>query len=128
MKTFFKPYSLTKLSVVTVSSWMLLSCGSGRETAYNDNDGIYNSSVVTHSEQNSNYYQQYFRTKAQQYEQVVSETDDLIFTDIESYTSSGYVDENGTIYEEYSGGYGGWGDTSSEVTINVYPNYSYGYF
>src|SRR5690606_15746104 len=127
MKTFLKTSSLITFSVAAVSSLVLVSCGSSRDAVYTDNDGIYNSSVNKQTEQENNYYKQYFGTKAKQYENI-SDTEDYIFTDVEGYTSSGYVNEDGTIYEEYAGGYGGWGDNSTEVTINVYPSYNYGYY
>lgn len=131
MKTNTKYNSIFRLLVVAVLSTFLVSCGSSRDSAFDDNDGIYSSSSsVETQDEDRNYYQQYFQTKAQAYSNI-PEDEDVIFTDVEAYTSGdSYIDENGVIHEQhtsYSESYGPWGD-SSEITINVYSNPGWGYY
>lgn len=139
MKTNAKIYSIMRLAVVTVVVATLTACGSSQYTPYEDNDGIYNSSSqpseasVSENEStesdNSSYYKQYFQAKASTYGN--AQEDDVIFTDVEGYTSTEtYIADDGTIYEEevpYSEAYGPWGDESS-VTVNIYSNPGYSYW
>ena len=117
-KTFF---------AVGIVSILLSSCSSYRNTA--DNDGIYNSGTEYVSEteydnqyDKNDYYQQYFRTKASQMEELPEE--DLIFTDIEAYTTTETMDEDGyvVIEDNYNEGYGAWGTNGGNITVNVYDN------
>jgi hypothetical protein len=113
------------LSIFGYATLLLVSCGSYQNTS--DSDGIYatndRSSNVSEEkeivEDNSknNYYKQYFKSKASATEQIPEE--DLIFTDIDSYTSNETLDEDGYIIEEEEESYGAWGENSSDVTINV---------
>tara|TARA_R110000850_G_scaffold99103_1_gene205473 strand:+ start:11587 stop:12576 length:990 start_codon:yes stop_codon:yes gene_type:complete len=136
MKTNTQIYSIIRLLVAVVVVVSLASCGTSQYTPYEDNDGIYNSSSqsteaqVSESEkENSSYYKQYFQAKASTYANAPE--DDVIFTDVEGYTSTEtYIADDGTIYEEevpYSEAYGPWGDESS-VTVNIYSNPGYGYW
>lgn len=104
----------------------LTSCGSYQYAGY-ENDGIYGSSERTveyvevapaqdTQNNNSEYYQNYFREKALELDNI--DTDELIFTDIDSYEGA-YEVENDTLDYE---GYGGWGQNSNDVTINIYNN------
>jgi len=136
--------NLLKSNLYLLSAFGLLislsSCGSF-EYVGQDSDGIYNDSdknvdyVETSTEDvydennSSAYYQNYFKDKSTQYGSV-SENDDVIFTDIDSYEgtySEEGVDEN-TSYE----GYAGWGENKSDVVINVYNsgwnNWGYGFY
>ncbi|RLD28085.1 MAG: hypothetical protein DRI75_07800 [Bacteroidetes bacterium] len=122
----------------------LVSCGSYQYAGYDD--GIYatsernveyqtETSRVATTSQNSSYYQNYFKEKAQELDYLSQ--DDVIFTDIDSYEGN-YEAENDTlVYAQES--YAGWGQNTTEVSINVYnsgylfnnwwyrPYYSYGY-
>jgi hypothetical protein len=101
----------------------LLSCNTYTGVT-EDEDGIYgNNFIVEESnmiEGKNNYYQQYFSTKAAQIEEIPEE--DLVFTDIEAYSSQEYLDEEGyvVVEEEYIDDYGSWGSNSNDITINVY--------
>ena len=103
----------------------LVSCGSYEYVGV-DNDGIYGGPVVQNQgravevpkETESNYYENYFQTKAIESENL--DGDNTIFTDIDEYENSSYV-ENDTIPNNYEG-YGGWGQNSSNVTINYIDN------
>jgi len=70
---------------------------------------------------NSSYYQNYFKEKSLEYESY--EQEDEIFTDVDSYEGS-YNAENDSLNVEYAS-YGGWGQNSSEISINVYPSYNW---
>jgi hypothetical protein len=103
----------------------LTSCGSYQYVGYED-DGIYGSSertievvevAPTQETQNTNseYYQNYFREKALELDNM--NTDELIFTDIDEYESSA-IENDSLDYQ----GFGGWGQTSDNVTINIIDN------
>ena len=70
---------------------MLASCGSYQYVGY-DSDGIYDDQVVIYQEEtrpaptnNNSEYQEYFDDKSKQYDVIPQE--DVIFTDIDSYSS-----------------------------------------
>jgi len=108
----------------------LYSCGSF-QYAGSDNDGVYGESNDRHVEQrqeeysqntatsnnNSDYYKDYFKEKSEQYNNV-NDNDDVIFTDIDSYQSDYVEVENDSI--NYESGYAGWGEDNTDITINVY--------
>ena len=80
--------------IVTIN---LASCGSFQFSSYYSNDGIYHSEERINSENqrniDNNYYTQYFKNIAQS-GIVNSESESLIFTDVDSYNSiSPYQDE-----------------------------------
>lgn len=116
-----------------VMALLLTSCGT-HQNGYDDTDGIYSSDTnTTASTENdqisekSNYYKQYFQSKQNDYADLPEE--DLIFTDIESYSSSDTLDEYGNIViqePEYQGGYAGWGDNTTDITVNIYGNAGWG--
>jgi len=134
MKTYIIPNKILTLSIICVVIISMVSCGSARYADYGDTDGIYGSSAERTTDgvvetDNRNYYKQYFQTKAKVY---ANEPEgDIIFTDVEGYTSTeAYIDENGVIYEEdiaYTESYGGWGE-NAQVSINVYSNPGFGYY
>jgi len=96
-----------------------------------EEDGIYgNSKTVEESvtpDGKNNYYQQYFSTKAAQIEEIPDE--DLVFTDIEAYSSQESMDDEGyvVVEEEYLDDYGSWGSNASEVNVNVYGGWNNGF-
>ncbi|MEP2934835.1 MAG: hypothetical protein ABJM06_03895 [Gilvibacter sp.] len=114
---------------------MLASCGSYQYSGYYEEDGIYSSGepeVVTTNEatdENSknNYYKQYFNTKSGEIEKLSEEA--TIFTDIESYTSTETLDDEGyvVIEEPTEESYGAWGNNGGDVTINIYDSYGFGW-
>ena len=101
----------------------LTSCGSYQYAGYQD-DGIYGTPErtievveVTPTQEtpntNSDYYQNYFREKALELDNM--NTDELIFTDIDEYESS-TIENDSLDYQ----GFGGWGQNSSDVTVTIY--------
>ena len=108
----------------------LLSCNTYKGVT-EEEDGIYgNNFIVEESnmiEGKNNYYQQYFSTKAAQIEEIPEE--DLVFTDIEAYSSQEYLDEEGyvVVEEEYIDDYGSWGSNSNDITVNVYGGWNNGF-
>lgn len=136
MKIYFTYLYMKRFFAISGIALLLTSCGTSRDSAYQQSDGIYGTStadrqvVETDQElENRNYYRQYFQTKAQVY---ANEPEgDIIFTDVEGYTSvNAYIDEDGIIHEEeihYTESYGPWGETS-EVTINIYNNPGWAYY
>jgi len=109
----------------------LTSCGSYQYVGQ-DGNGVYeqpNRGVEYYEESpqvanNSAYYQNYFKEKSLEYENITPE--DEVFTDIDSYEGN-YSAENDSLNVEYQG-YAGWGQNSTDVSINVYPNYGYDYW
>jgi hypothetical protein len=117
---------------------LLASCGT-QNSAYNQNDGIYASGNNTNVEEGnnttedsyekSNYYKQYFQSKSDAYSDLPEEG--AIFTNIEAYSTTESLDEDGNIIieENYSEeGYGPWGSNGEEVTVNIYNSGSYGFY
>ncbi len=133
MKTYTNYKLFYKLLAVAVLTFSMVSCGTSRETAYDDNDGIYsntsNNEISDTEDVDKNYYKQYFQTKSQAYADIPEEN--VIFTDIDAYTSTdAYIDEEGVIHEDYSDSsesYGAWGE-NSEVSINIYSNPGWDYY
>jgi hypothetical protein len=109
----------------------LFACNSYKGIT-DEEDGIYGDSYMV--EQNSavdgknNYYQQYFSTKAAQIEEIPEE--DLVFTDIEAYSSQESIDDEGyvVVEEDYIDDYGSWGSNTSEITLNVYGGWNNGFY
>lgn len=119
------------LIAVFILLFAVASCGSYQYVGV-DNDGIYgetprtisqNEETVVVQNNSNDYYQNYFKSKALEYENINGEG--AIFTDIDSYQSDNY--ENDSINNSYQG-YGGWGQTNSQVTINVQPSFGWGGF
>ena len=129
------PYlkKLIPLVFMGLFALLLVSCGTYNK-GYGETDGIYSSESDTETSSTevtndkSNYYKQYFKSKENAYEDLPEE--DLIFTDIEAYSTKESLDEDGYVVieeETYNDGYGAWGDNSEDITINVY-NYGGGYY
>ena len=108
----------------------LLGAGCNSYQPVADNDGIYQSETraveVETEEDKNNYYKQYFSTKAAQMEEIPEE--DVIFTDIEAYTTTESIDDRGYVVVEdnYNESYGGWGMNGGEVSVNIYNTGWYG--
>lgn len=112
---------------------VLTSCGTYYSAGYEE-DGIYASNEVeTEVEETSNakssYYKQYFQSKDKSYEDLPE--DGVIFTDIDAYSTTESLDEEGNIVVEereiaYEDGYGGWGTNNSDVIVNVYNTAGWG--
>lgn len=111
---------------------LFTSCGSFQYVGY-DNDGIYSSSgdnetgvveqssvedVVTTDTDDSNYYRNYFAENSAQLNAMQEESE--IFTDIDSYEGN-YV-ERVIDTTEQRVAYGGWGQATENVTINIIDN------
>jgi hypothetical protein len=132
-------YSFKQLSFYSVLGFLGLaaaSCSSYQSASTYDNDGIYgsvprdsnNNAVYTYNDgnvtqyrdgevsgQNMNY-QEYFRQAGEEYP---------VFTDTENYSSA-----NDTVVEYQSYNYNnsaGWGEDTSEVTVNLYGGSGWGY-
>ena len=118
--------------LVGLFAMLLTSCGSYYHAGYED--GIYASrngstantaAVETENEADkANYYKQYFQSKGSTFEEVPEEG--AIFTDIDAYSTTERVDDDGYIIVEpnqgYNDGYGAWGTNGGEVTVNIYDN------
>ncbi|MAN59725.1 MAG: hypothetical protein CMC08_07820 [Flavobacteriaceae bacterium] len=112
---------------------VLASCGT-YNNGVNDADGIYSGTQDQQMEvaaddnyERANYYKQYFQSKESNYSEVPEE--DVIFTDIEAYSTTESLDDEGYIVIEENDyqGYGGWGTNSDNVTVNVYNDGGWGY-
>lgn len=94
--------------------FLLVSCGSYHNSSYYDSDGIYSKSEEYASqkasqENNREVTGSYF-TQFQDY-YIPNEETVGIFTDVDSYYGEG---------EAYSTGYSGWGNSVSDVSVNIY--------
>ncbi|GAL79410.1 vitellogenin II precursor [Algibacter lectus] len=98
------------------------SCGSYQYVGV-DNDGIYGeetvrvvqneeTEVATPSSSNSKYYENYFKTGALETEQMIVNSE--IFTDIDSYESDNYTDEEAIVTDNTYQGYAGWGTSHQQ--------------
>lgn len=125
---------ITSISILGIFSILLTSCGTHNQNSYADSDGIYSSQAPTETEPVSeantpsdSYYKQYFNSKTQAYEEL---EDGTIFTDIDAYSTSESLDDDGYIVEERTQeeDYGAWGENSEQVTVNVYNNGGWGYW
>jgi hypothetical protein len=120
----FKHFTKNAMAFYAYGFATLLLTGCQSYQNLPEKDGVYAGStpVVSDEQPNSknNYYQQYFSTKAAQLEELPEE--DLIFTDISAYSSNESIDEEGyvIIEEPEEEAYGGWGNNTTDVTINVY--------
>lgn len=126
-------YLSNKVHVFTVllAALTLSSCGSYQYVGQTS-DGIYETgtenrqyeSEAIPAESNNDYYANYFREKADEAE-AYSQTDE-IFTDIDTY--QGNYDDTVEVTEQNAG----WGETSSNVIINIhdtgfYNDYGWGW-
>ena len=110
---------------------LLSACGT-HNNGYGDTDGIYTSEKTSEANDDckevdkTNYYKQYFKSKNGTYDELPEEG--AIFTDIEAYSTTDTLDEDGYIVtEEINKDYGAWGSNSDNVTVNVYNYGGYGY-
>lgn len=126
MKT-FNPFNIKNASYIlsVALSLFVISCGSYTNSSYYDSDGIYSDSsskrynyeetVVNQENQAQNNKTGSYFTQFQSYD-VIEDEPVGIFTDVESYYGDG----------SYSSGYSGWGNNTSDVTVNVYGGLGWG--
>lgn len=107
----------------------LVSCGSFQYAGYED-DAIYDSNenknyverapqqeTEEQTEEQNGYYTNYFKEKVIEYSQANANDEDVIFTDVDSYSSTN-VGVDGT---QANQSFGGWGeDHNDEVIVNIY--------
>ncbi|MAP54762.1 hypothetical protein [Altibacter sp.] len=135
MQTIYTSFKKSiSLAFAGISALLLTACGT-YNNGYGDSDGIYNSetevstTTVEDSNEKASYYKQYFESKDKAFEDLPEEN--LIFTDIEAYTTTESIDEDGYIIVEesdYEEGYGAWGDNPENITVNVYNNGGFGWY
>ena len=121
MKTYNRLQSkLARLGALSLIAGFMVSCGSYQNTSYYDNDGVYNNApqqrTVQNSNRDANYYSNYFKQAGE---------DLPYFTDIEGYTSE--TSDTTARRPLQVVGYGGWGDETDNVSINIYNNGGWGY-
>lgn len=130
--------SLTLPILAGIAAIFMVSCATQQRT-YNQSDGIYSPGVRSYEDRapeaetsdRSSYYKQYFESKANVYSDIPEEN--LIFTDIDAYSTKESMDEHGNIIIEenyYEEGYGPWGSNPEGVSVNIYNYggyYGYGY-
>ena len=111
MKTFSLNNQTYSYILLMALGLLVVSCGSYQETSYRDNDGIYSrrvSETVVENTKKESYFADFPVYNVPENDEPVG-----IFTDIDSY----YGDDS------YSSGYSGWGNSTSDVTVNVYGGY-----
>jgi hypothetical protein len=121
-----------KLFFIAPVSLLLLASCSSYQYSGSDRDGVYGDTRRVYSEQEqyatqdnkSNYYENLFSEEAVLYNDLLAE--DAIFTDVESYTSTG--GEYSEQQPNYQGGNAPWGQDPDSYSINIYNNGFYGGF
>lgn len=128
----FKNYFFTKTPILILGSlFIITSCGTYQNVP--DNDGIYGSSEIPVEQEqvvsvndnpsaSNTYYKNYFKEKADEYDIY---TQDEVFTDVDEY-SSDYTEASDSTNVDYNQ-YAGWGQENSNVSINVYSGFNYGW-
>ena len=140
MIPFITPQKLRSVTFSGLLGLLVISCGSYEQASYYDRDGIYakepQKMVVTESrtpppaqqQQGDDFYQDYFGEKSRDLNEYMESE---VFTDPNSYSSvesdslryaqdslgvegGNYFQDN---YNDY-GGYAGWGDSGSNVSIS----------
>ncbi|WP_143106337.1 hypothetical protein [Pustulibacterium marinum] len=127
-------------SFFTLVSMLLISCGTYQNSSYYDNDGIYNTAysgpgsevrvaeTAPSKDISADAYRDYFNQVAVDYEYVEQDSTN-VFTDIESYASvnddSTNVAAKTAVNYDYVDNYGGWGQNTTDVTVNIYDNGPY---
>mgnify|MGYP000296600791 CR=1 FL=1 len=135
------PQKLRFTAFIGLMGLLLVSCGSYEQASYYDNDGIYSRGtervVVTESRNpqpaaqqgGDDFYQNYFGEKSQELDRYLQSE---VFTDVDDYTSAQARDSlatdslgvaMGNYYQDYNNDYAGqpgWGDSASNVSINLY--------
>ncbi len=117
--------AIGRLSSLLLLSSIFIACGSYTDSSYND--GIYGGNdpyneyeqevrPQTYQENSSNYYQELF---SQELEQTGVQQNDLIFTDVDGYSSDDYT-QNNLEYDTDYRGEPAWGTNPSEIVINYY--------
>jgi hypothetical protein len=115
--------------IAPVSLLLLASCssyqysGADRDGVYGDSRRVYSEQEQTPTQDNkSSYYKNLFSEEAVLYNDLLAE--DAIFTDVESYTSTGgdYTEQQ----SNYQGGNAPWGQDPDSYSINIYNNGFYG--
>ena len=102
---------------------LVTSCGTYQNSSYYDNDGVYGSSdntqnrVVQNDNANSEYYKNYFSN--------INQENEEIFTNVDNYTTP--VDTTATAKQNTTNGYNGWGQNSTNVTVNYFDAYGAGW-
>ncbi|SFN88390.1 hypothetical protein SAMN04487989_105181 [Bizionia echini] len=118
----FKNYFTEKITTLATFSSLLLVTACGTYQQVDDSDGIYSSTsssveqetYVEANNASSTYYENYFKEKSSELE-LYSENE--VFTDVDDYEGD-YVENDSLEVERES--YAGWGQETSNVSINVY--------
>ncbi len=131
MRTIFNFRNSRKLGVltlVTASILVLSSCSSFSGASYNDGIYVEEPAAKTYESQpeaqytdgSAAYYEQIFQEGADQHGDNFES--DAVFTDVDSYSSGSYDQQNPDETSYYGGGVAGWGENPSSVTINYINN------
>ena len=123
-----------QIAMLAMLALLITSCGA-YQNDLDDTDGIYVSRSATNQfvpqedpSMNSSYYRQYFQSKEGDFANLPEEG--AIFTDIESYSTTERMDDDGYIIIEepqYSNGNGAWGTNTTDVTVNVFGGAGWGW-
>lgn len=117
--------ALGRFALLMLGAVSLVSCGSFEYASYDD--GVYGGSTQIAQEeqptaQQATYYSSYFNQGADQLQQANEQAE--VFTDIDSYSSTGEYDEE-AIAQDVNLGYTGqpaWGATWDRTIVNIYPS------
>lgn len=103
-----------RYSLVGIIALLAASCGSYQSTSYYDSDGIY-----SNPEKTTAAAQPETTTRKDYFASYKNENPE-IFTDVESYNTSYEDTPSAVVQEQTATNYGGWGDNTEGVTVNVY--------
>lgn len=110
MKTYnFPSKTFSAFSLIGLLSLLVTSCGSYQNSSYYERDGIYGQPENAERQPTATAqdYKDYFESLQE---------DDEVFTDVESYSSEQYQNE------QDNAGHPSWGSDNDQVIVNVYDN------
>jgi hypothetical protein len=132
MKTeYFNLRRISLFSLVGFLGWAATSCSSYQNTSSTDSDGVYgsvprdgnnqpayryNDRDVNQNNDQSTGYANYFNSLQEEYP---------VFTDVDGYST--YNDTVARMQNQSVDAYGGWGESTNNVTVNVYGGNNWGY-
>jgi|SRR6476660_1521464 len=114
MKTnYFQIKNLSIYSVLGMIGLLAASCGSYQSASYNDRDGIYGSNDKGNAQTEPTTRKDYFSAYK-------TDENTEVFTDVENYNTTYAETPTAVAQEQSATNYGGWGDNTENVTVNVY--------
>jgi uncharacterized membrane protein YgcG len=113
MKSNYFQKKLSIYSILGMIALLATSCGSYQSTSYYDRDGIYGGNDKSNAQTEPTTRKDYFSAYK-------TDENTAIFTDVDNYSTTYAETPSAVAQEESAKNYGGWGDNTENVTVNVY--------